>query len=132
MKKLTVAILSIIYLGTSTGMNVQLHNCMGELANRGVMHNNSKNCGKCGMEKKDGKDNGCCNDEHKFFKNNSDQKVSESSFQPLQLVGFDLSVSFLNSSSNNFSSVTEESPVSNSPPRSHGVAVYIFKRTFLI
>jgi hypothetical protein len=52
MKKLFVAILAILYLSTSTGATLHVHYCMGRLAGWGLGHNNSKTCGKCGMEKR--------------------------------------------------------------------------------
>ena len=50
----------------SSGLAMEIHYCMGKLA--GVdFHNNDKNdkCGRCGM--KENKE-GCCKDEHKFYK----------------------------------------------------------------
>ncbi len=132
MKKILAAILAIIYLGTSTGATVHMHYCMGKLADWGLGHNKSKTCGECGMEKSEEKDNGCCKDEHKFVKNDGDQKIAEAGFQMMQLASVALPVSFVEIPDNNFSSVTEENPISHAPPRSTGVAVYILNRTFLI
>jgi len=105
---------------------------MGKLADWGLGHNKSKTCGECGMEKSEEKDNGCCKDEHKFVKNDGDQKIAEAGFQMMQLASVALPVSFVEIPDNNFSSVTEENPISHAPPRSTGVAVYILNRTFLI
>ncbi len=132
MKKILAAILAVIYLGTSTGATVHMHYCMGKLADWGLGHNKSKTCGECGMEKTEEKDNGCCKDEHKFVKNDGDQKIAEAGFQMMQLASVALPVSFVEIPDNNFSSVTEENPISHAPPRSTGVAVYILNRTFLI
>ena len=132
MKKILAAILAIIYLGTSTGATVHMHYCMGKLADWGLGHNKSKTCGACGMEKSEEKDNACCKDEHKFVKNDGDQKIAEAGFQMMQLASVALPVSFVEIPDNNFSSVTEENPISHAPPRSTGVAVYILNRTFLI
>jgi hypothetical protein len=132
MKKILAAILAVIYLGTSTGATVHMHYCMGKLADWGLGHNKSKTCGECGMEKSEEKDNGCCKDEHKFVKNDGDQKIAEAGFQMMQLASVALPVSFVEIPDNNFSSVTEENPISHAPPRSTGVAVYILNRTFLI
>src|SRR5688572_3339918 len=81
MKKLIVAILAVLYIGTSTGATLHMHFCMGDLADWGLGVNKSKTCGKCGMDKSDEKNNGCCKDEHKLIKNDSDQKLVESAFQ---------------------------------------------------
>lgn len=95
MKKVLAAILAVLYLGTSTGATVHIHYCMGELADMGLGKNKSKTCGKCGMEKSDEKDNGCCKDEQKFIKNTTDQKVAETGIQMMQLASNVLPVSFL-------------------------------------
>jgi hypothetical protein len=105
---------------------------MGNLAGWNFVNNNSKTCGKCGMEKNDEKDNGCCNDDFKFIKNTADQKTAETGFQLIQLKFVGLPVSFIGIPSNNFPSVTEENSFSHTPPRSNGVAVYIRNCIFLI
>jgi hypothetical protein len=132
MKKVLAVILTLVYMSTTTGANIHMHYCMGKLADWGLGHNKSKTCGKCGMEKSEEKDNGCCKDEHKFVKNDGDQKIAEAGFQMMQLASVALPVSFVEIPDNNFSSVTEENPISHAPPRSTGVAVYILNRTFLI
>jgi hypothetical protein len=132
MKKFMVAILALLYIGTFTGATLHMHYCMGQLADWGLGQNNSKTCGKCGMDKSEEKDNGCCKDEHKFIKNITDQKTVEAGFQFLQLIAVALPVSFVEIPLVNISSVTEENPISHAPPRTGGVAVYIRNCVFLI
>ena len=132
MKKILAVILSIVYMSTSTGANIHMHYCMGKLADWGLGHNNSKTCGECGMEKSEEKDNGCCKDEHKFVKNDNDQKTAESFVTNFALQVIDIPVECFTSSEILVSSVTEKHPVSHAPPRSSGVAVYIRNCTFLI
>jgi len=64
-KKFIVAILAFLYLGVSSGIAMEIHYCMGEKAGVEFYGGDSKKCGKCGMTEKK---NGCCNDEHKFYK----------------------------------------------------------------
>ena len=132
MKKGFTILVVIVYLMSFTGVNVHFHYCMGKLAEWGLGHNKSKTCGECGMEKSDEKDNGCCKDEHKFVKNDTDQKIAEAGFPIMQFVSTALPVSFFEIPDNNLPSVTEENPISHAPPRSSSVAVYILNRTFLI
>lgn len=132
MKKLITAILAVLYLGTSSGATVHLHYCMGKLADWGLRHNKSKTCPKCGMEKSNKSDNSCCKDEQKFLKDDSAQKLTVINLQMLQLFSVAIPASFTELPVINFSSVTEENPISHAPPRTHGVAIYIFKRSFLI
>jgi len=75
---------------------------------------------------------GCCHDEQKQVKIEKDQKATESSFQLIEMVATALLPSHIELPSFQISSVTEENPVSNAPPRNNGVAVYILNRTFLI
>jgi hypothetical protein len=132
MKKFITAILAVLYLVTSAGATVHMHYCMGKLAEWRFLQNESDTCANCGMEKSNKKDNGCCKDEHKFVKNENDQKVAESFVINLSLQVIDLPVVFPDVADVPFVSITEEHPMSNAPPRSSGVAVYILNSTFLI
>ncbi len=132
MKKLLIAIFALLYISNSTGATLHIHYCMGKLADWGLGHNNSKTCGECGMEKSEEKDNGCCKDEHKFIKNDTDQKTAEVGLQMLQVLAVALPVSFIEIPFNDFHSVTEENPISHVPPRSCSIAVYIRNCVFLI
>jgi hypothetical protein len=132
MKKVTVVILALLYLTTSTGANLNLHYCMGELADWGLGENKSKICGICGMEKGDEKDNGCCKDEQKFIKNDTDQKVVESSLDIIKVLAVAPLPEYTELPALLFSSLTEQNPVSNAPPRTKGQALYILNSTFLI
>ncbi len=132
MKGFVAAILAVIYISTSTGANIHMHYCMGELADWGLGHNNSKTCGNCGMEKSEEKDNGCCKDEHKFVKNDNDHKTAETFVINLANQVIDLPIEYLSVFDIPVSFVTEKYPVSHAPPRSNGVAVYIRNCSFLI
>ena len=132
MKKIFVTILAFVYICTSMGATIHMHYCMGKMANWSLDSNTSKNCGKCGMEKSDKKDNGCCNDKDKFIKNETDQNAAETGFQVMQLNGAALPVSYIEIPPPNFSSISEESPIIHSPPRSSSIAVYILNRSFRI
>lgn len=132
MKKLITAILAVIYLGTSSGASVHMHYCMGKLADWGLGQNKSKTCSNCGMEKSEEKDNGCCKDEHKFVKNDTDQKATESVVLNFILQIIDVPVPFFLLSENPVSSITEEYPISHAPPRSGTLPVYLLNRTFRI
>jgi len=95
-------------------------------------HNRSKTCGNCGMEKSEEKDNGCCKDEHKFVKNDNDQKTAEALVITFASQVIDLPIEYFSVLDIPVSSVTEKHPVSHAPPRSNGVAVYIRNCSFLI
>lgn len=132
MKKFIVTILALVYITTSSGAMLHMHYCMGELANWDLGHNRSKTCGNCGMEKSEEKDNGCCKDEHKFVKNDNDQKTAEALVITFASQVIDLPIEYFSVLDIPVSSVTEKHPVSHAPPRSNGVAVYIRNCSFLI
>ncbi len=132
MKKFITAILAMLYITSSTGATVYMHYCMGQVSDWGIGQNDSKTCGTCGMEKTDSADKGCCKDEHKFVKDDSAQKITENNMQMLQLLSIALPSSYIVLPVVDFPSVTEENPLSNAPPRTDGVAVYIRNCIFLI
>ena len=105
---------------------------MGKMADWGFGQNEDKTCSKCGMEQSAKKGNGCCKDENKFIKNNTDQKTAAAALQMAQLIAVDLPVSIYELSVVDIISVTEENPVSNAPPRNSNVAVYIRNCVFRI
>src|SRR5688572_21282917 len=74
MKKITVIILMICYLGVTTGVVINFHYCMEKLASAKLFDTKSKKCGKCGMHMEDSE--GCCRDEVKIVKIEEDQQVT--------------------------------------------------------
>lgn len=132
MKKIIIAILAFVYIITTTGVILHTHYCMGEPVAWGFGQNESKACSKCGMENGNEKNGGCCRDEFRFLKNNTDQKSAENILQLDLLSGLTLPVTFIEISSNGFPPVTEKRPVSHPPSRSEGNAVYIRNCVFLI
>jgi hypothetical protein len=131
MKKIIVTIFAFLYLGVSSGATVHLHFCMGKLIKWELWNRKDNDkCSKCGMAKSKAKD-GCCKDENKLVKIEKDQKVAETAYS-MQLLSVAVSVSFVETPVVPFLSVAAAKPVSNSPPRSPLVAVYIRNCSFLI
>ena len=132
MKKFAAAILAILYLGTSFGATMNIHYCMGKLEGWDFAKTKSKSCAKCGMEKKDKNNNGCCRDEHKFFKNNIDQKTTDGSASLLQLFATSLPIRTLSFAiyPNLFLATT--APFGHAPPDYHEADVYIRNCVFRI
>ena len=65
MKKVLLSILTVIYMAATCGIAMEVHYCMGKQAGVEFYGSKTDKCGKCGMtEKKDG----CCKDEHQFYK----------------------------------------------------------------
>jgi hypothetical protein len=132
MRKAFTLILALLYISTSTGAVIHMHYCMGKMSGWGLIASTSDTCGKCGMEKLDKEDNGCCKDEIKLIKNESDQKSNPSAFQLISLVSVSMPSAVIDYTASTLSSLTEEKPVSHAPPRCRPVAVYILHRSFLI
>lgn len=132
MKKLILTLLALIYITTSTGATIHLHYCMGQLADWGLGSNNSKTCGKCGMLEFDNKNDDCCRDEHKFVKNDSDQKYAEAGLHLMQVLAVALSPYFYEFQTHYFLPPTGGIPMSHAPPTGSGVAVYIRNCVFRI
>jgi hypothetical protein len=64
MKKIFIAILTVLYMAVSSGIAMDVHYCMGKKIGFDLYGNDDGTCGKCGMKHK----KGCCGDEHKFYK----------------------------------------------------------------
>ena len=128
MKKVLVSILAVFYLASSVGATVHLHYCMDRFINWSLLNSDGDKCDKCGMEK----DGGCCKDENKFVKNNVDQKVAEPAVQLIQMSAIATPDGLINSSEHYLSSLIQEYPIINAPPRSNGVGIYILNSVFRI
>ncbi len=129
MKKFIVAILAMLYISTSAGATLHIHYCMGKQSDWGFGLNNATICSRCGMEEKD---NGCCKKEHRFFKNNTDQKTTESALQLIKLIAVAIPFSFVEIPSFSFASKKEVNPINYKPPRRISIALYIRNCVFLI
>jgi hypothetical protein len=132
MKKFLVAILAFLYISSSTGATVYMHYCMGRLAGAGLEHHSSKTCDKCGMEKAGQKGKGCCKDEHKFFKTQTDQDASITICHLQHPVAIALPVFFFEIPAAPVTNLATENPISHAPPPISSVAVYIRNCVFLI
>ncbi|MEP7376109.1 MAG: hypothetical protein ABI675_22120 [Chitinophagaceae bacterium] len=118
MKKFLIGIVALLYITTSSGAVVHLHYCMGKLAGWDFGENKSKTCGGCGMEKAGEKDNGCCKDEHKFLKNDSDQKTTNSVFALTPIIAVAHPSTFFELPATYFTPIATERPFDYDPSRS--------------
>lgn len=133
MKKFIIAILAILYMGTTTGATVHLHYCMGKLVGSELFHQKDrKQCGNCGMEKKSGKDKSCCKDQQKQVKLENDQQAALPFFQMMQVLAVAIPAGFFELPVANVASISEALPVSHAPPAGRDIAVYIRNCVFLI
>ena len=95
MKKFLVISLACIYLAISSGVVVNLHYCMGKLAEIALAKSQSGKCGKCGME-----NTGCCHDDTKIVKLQDSHQLNSiqvdiakaEAIAPAQVPNFDCSL----------------------------------------
>jgi len=73
LKQAFIAILSFLYLAVASGVEVNIHYCMGEISSVEYGTPQSGLCNKCGMESK----KGCCEDEAKFVKIQDSHQLSQ-------------------------------------------------------
>ncbi|RYE55820.1 MAG: hypothetical protein EOP48_09355 [Sphingobacteriales bacterium] len=76
MKKVLIAILAIFYLAVASGVEMNIHYCMGEVASVEYGKAEKGLCGKCGMESKQG----CCEDETTLLKIQDSHQSSQLSW----------------------------------------------------
>lgn len=78
MKKLLILLTAVLYLGLTSGVMVNIHYCMGRVADVDYGRAADDKCSNCGMEQKDG----CCKTEHKFIKSTTDQLFAKTITEP--------------------------------------------------
>lgn len=140
MKKFLVTILAFVYLSSTIGATINMHYCMDKLVAWGLGDGTTKSkaCPYCGMAKTNedkhcGKESkGCCKDEQKIVKLENDQKISEASFQFLQIPSEAITPFSVDYSLEYVSSLTEEYPLTNAPPRLGATPVYVLNCNFRI
>ena len=132
MKKILATILAFVYISTSTGATVHMHYCMGKLAEWGFGHVNSNACGQCGMDKNDRSNDGCCDNELTFIKNDNDQKAAEFCFQLINTQVVTLPAAYTQAIFLPVISITESNLLINTAPRNGDIAVYLLDRSLLI
>lgn len=132
MRKLVVTIVALLYLAAASGATMHLHYCMGKLVDAKAFHKPAKTCGKCGMEKKPGKDNGCCKDEHKFVLLDKDQKATAQqlftfkAFSAVAVIPHYFNTELLPAA------LAEYFPISHAPPLPGSTAIYLQHCVFRI
>ena len=103
---------------------------MGKLKSWDLAAKNKGKCGTCGMEKSGHK--GCCHDEHKQLKVDSDQKISESTIQ-FPSISYEATTARYSELPLIYSSsLIADNPTSHAPPRMSGVLIFIANRNFRI
>ena len=130
MKKFFVFILAVLYLSTSVGATVHMHFCMNEFVGWNLFPSKDGKCGKCGMDEKDKE--GCCKDEHKHFKLETDhQKTNGAQFINF-IITPDLSLPVLDITFPSSINITESDPACHAPPDIAKYRLHVLHCLFLI
>jgi hypothetical protein len=137
-KKFLSAILAFVYLSSSMGATVHLHYCMGKLISWGLIDENSKNCGFCGMLKTipstndEISSNACCTDDHKQIKTDKDQKITSLELEISRISPNSSAVISTFQYDFHIFSFALDHPRANAPPVFSFVPVYILNCVYRI
>ncbi len=127
MKKAVIAILALFYIVTASGIVVNLHYCMGQLASVDYGTETNETCGKCGMKDTPG----CCETESKVVKVQDEHQWAKAGMEIAQLTAilpqFEIGLSTLLQGEEKYSN-----PLYYPPPDSMGNAVYLANCVFRI
>lgn len=128
MKKFLIVILTLMYVGVSSGIALDYHYCMGKLADVNVWHDDT--CASCGEKEQPSP---CCSTETQLLKLSADQNVTPVIVTDFTPVAVDLLFAFITS----YSLLSgEETQVFTTfydlPPECRQVPLFIHNCTFLI
>ncbi|RYE21732.1 MAG: hypothetical protein EOP51_14915 [Sphingobacteriales bacterium] len=131
LKKIAIICLFLIYASASVGATVHLHYCMSEFTGWSFDSHEGEKCGKCGM-KGTSKDNGCCSDEQKHFKLDTDhQQADVAKLLKLQLAPLELPL-HPQTAPAAFLALAQTFPVTHAPPRPSSQRLHILYNVFRI
>jgi hypothetical protein len=126
-KKAFIAILSVLYLAVASGVEMNIHYCMGEIASVDYGKAEKGLCGKCGMESK----KGCCEDETTLLKIQDSHQSSQLSWAfQLPVAEFTVASGFHNFFEYNSRSYSDQP--THGPPPGRNVPGYIKNCVFRI
>jgi hypothetical protein len=128
MKRVFAAITLVIYIAVSSGIVINFHYCMDELASVQLYETQTSICGKCGMAKKSF---GCCRDEITVIKITDDQQTSAAPAS-VQAPVFELTIPSLLTEELEVGKTTINDWQNHSPPLLPGEPIYLANRNFRI
>ena len=126
-RKPFILLLAIVYLGITSGVMVNVHYCMGRIAEVNYGHDDADKCGKCGMDQK----NGCCTTEHKFVKS-ADEHLFVKSFTNLTPAVAEVTQNFIQLVAPQPISKTVDYTRYHSPPDKRSNELHLYNGVFRI
>ena len=130
MKKIVVFILAILYFITTSGVIINMHYCMGELAELGLPQSKDEECSICGM--RESESNGCCKNEQQFLKIYKEQITSNVYYQLPKFTSDALIHNSFELTSVYVPSLMEEHPLAKAPLRGESLPLFIRNCVFRI
>lgn len=125
--------LVVLYLGSSSGFAMHFHYCMDELIETSLVETELEDCDNCGMEKSSTYDNGCCKEEYKQLKVDTNESIEDFTLQIIQTLGTSLpSATFEIPSFLQLATSAADYPLVNSPPEKTKIPVYLRNCVFRI
>lgn len=125
--------LVFLYLGTSSGFAMHFHYCMNELIGTSLVETALEDCENCGMEKSSTIDNGCCKEEYKQLKVDTNESIEDFALQMMQTLSTSLPpATFEIPSFLQLATSAADYPLVNSPPEKAKVPVYLRNCVFRI
>ena len=128
MKRGIAVILMVIYIAFSSGVVINYHFCMNELASARLFEKDTDVCGQCGMHNDN---NGCCHDEVIVLKSEDDQSSSVAfhfGIKPPPVTNDLTEISFLVHQNPD----DQRNAVTAPPPLLSGQNIYLQNRVFRI
>lgn len=126
MKKTVVLLLAIFYIAITSGMVVNIHYCMGDIASVNYGAEDHDACDRCGMEEKQG----CCHTEHKLIRAGDTHMWVKPAFQFDTPAALPPSAPDIRSLA--FTVFSPESFLYHSPPDRRGTDIGVFNCVFRI
>jgi hypothetical protein len=127
LKKAFVAILAILYMTIASGVEMNIHYCMGEFASMELGKAADEDCSRCGMKAKAG----CCEDESRIVKLEDSHQASFLSWSVLPPMV--VPSTYFEVGTSKAIAVTDVLlPPSHAPPGSYDIPVYLRNCVFRI
>lgn len=132
MKRALLTILTIFYLGVSSGATLHFHYCMGELVKLSLLSEQKKSCDFCGMSSKEIQEKSCCKDNFSEAKVDQSKENSETVYQFKQLQQVILNKTLSEVNYHPLPIETGKAALSNAPPSLSDIPVFILNCTYRI
>ena len=132
MKNFFVAILTFLYVGSSTGATFYNHYCWSNWDNKSLCCHLSVTCKKFTTTQHDLKDNNCCEAGNNFVKDSRTQHPALGVFKIKHPVNQALPFSHFESTCYNVATIVTKNTLFHLSPANNSVAIYIRNCVFLL